>query len=38
MIAMLTRSGVRIEHHFGDYDGHPMTPTSARTILMGRTA
>ncbi len=38
MIAMLTRAGVRIEHRFGDYDGHPMTASSARTILIGRTA
>jgi SAM-dependent methyltransferase len=38
MIAMLTRTGVRIEHRFGDYDGNPLSGSSPRTILMGRTA
>ncbi len=35
---MLSRSGVTIIHRFGDYDGHILASTSARTILIGRTA
>ncbi|HEY8256953.1 MAG TPA: methyltransferase domain-containing protein [Gemmatimonadales bacterium] len=33
---MLAQAGVSVEHRFGDYDGHAMTPSSARTILVGR--
>ena len=35
---MLVRAGVTIRHRFGDYDGHVLTPASARTILVGQVA
>jgi len=35
---MLERSGLAVRHRFGDYGGAPLTPTSARTILIGQAA
>jgi SAM-dependent methyltransferase len=36
--AMLEGAGVKVRHHYGDYDGSSLTPDSPRTILMGRHA
>jgi SAM-dependent methyltransferase len=36
--AMLARAGLRVEHRFGDYDGHPLADGSPRSILMGQPA
>jgi SAM-dependent methyltransferase len=36
--AMLGHTGLTITHRFGDYDGRPLSPTSSRTILIGRAA
>lgn len=33
---MLEAAGVMVRHRFGDYDASPLTPDSARTILMGQ--
>lgn len=35
---MLARAGIAIRHRLGDYDGHPLTPASSRTILIGQAA
>jgi SAM-dependent methyltransferase len=35
---MLGRAGVDIRHRFGDYDGHSLRSSSARTILIGQAA
>jgi SAM-dependent methyltransferase len=36
MSAMLVAAGVEVRHRFGDYDGRPLAPDSARTILLGQ--
>jgi hypothetical protein len=36
MIAMLLAAGVDVRFRFGDYDGGPLGPDSARTILLGQ--
>jgi SAM-dependent methyltransferase len=36
MIAMLLAAGVEVKFRFGDYDGGPLAPDSARTILLGQ--
>jgi SAM-dependent methyltransferase len=36
MSAMLAAAGVEVRHRFGDYNGGPMAPDSARTILLGQ--
>jgi ubiquinone/menaquinone biosynthesis C-methylase UbiE len=33
---MLEATGINVHYTFGDYDGSPLTPGAARTILMGR--
>jgi ubiquinone/menaquinone biosynthesis C-methylase UbiE len=38
MSAMLASAGVDVRFRYGDYDGGPLTPDSARTILMGQVA
>lgn len=36
--AMLCRAGITVRRRFGDYDATPMTPQSARAILVGQRA
>jgi len=35
MMSMLLAAGVEVRFRFGDYDGGPLAPDAARTILMG---